>query len=341
MKFDQKAGGNCAADSEPCTCSKEPAAWNRSVPARIVRQEGDGAVLCAKNAAGEMKRIRYRVFPGIDLIYNDIHAKKNPADKAGKQRNLLEIDHCRDGRMECHTDGAYFYLAPGDMAIHRFEGGVREKIFPTGRYHGITIQIDLDHSPKCLSCFLEDVNVQPTAIAEKYLPAGQNSYIVRQLPAVEHIFSELYALPDTIQKGYFKVKILELFLFLAGLERKESLPEQKGLAEHQVILAQNIYSYLTEHIEQRLTIAELAEQFGVSASQIKNSFAGVYGITVHAYMRGHRMRAAAELLRTTNRTVLDIASQFGYDNASKFANAFRSVMGVTPAQYRKGIIPTK
>ena len=44
----------------------------------------------------------------------------------------------------------------------------------------------------------------------------------------------------------------------------------------------------------------------------------------------------AALLRETDRTVLDIACQFGYDNASKFARAFRDVIGVSPREYRAG-----
>ena len=308
---------------------------------QITRRGDGGTTYHVRNPVGEIKMTCYSVFPGIDLIYNDIHAQKSLADISGNHRNLLEIDHCRDGRMECRVDEDSFYLAPGDISIHRLGNATREEAFPTGHYHGITIQIDLDQSPKCMSCFLEDVDVQPEAIAAKYLPSGCGYYALRQLPAIEHIFSELYALPNTVQRGYFKVKILEIFLFLAGLERTELYSEQKGLSENQVVLAKNVCSYLTEHIERRITASELAEQFGVSASQIKNSFSGVYGTSVHAYMRGQRMQAAAKLLRSTDRTVLDIAGQFGYDNGSKFANAFRSVMGVTPAQYRKGIIPTE
>lgn len=305
---------------------------------QIIQQEDGGIVFHVKNGDSEIKMTCYPVFPGIDLIYNDIHAGKSFADVSGNRRNLLEIDHCRDGRMECCVDGNSFYLAPGDVSIHRLGNAVREEAFPTSHYHGITIQIDLDHSPQCLSCFLEDVNVQPAAVAEKYLSRGHDHYVLRQLPAVEHIFSELYALPNVVRKGYFKVKILELFLFLTGLERSESVSEQKGLSENQMVLAKNVCSYLTEHMEQRITVAELAEQFGVSTTQIKNSFSGAYGTSVQAYMRGQRMHAAAKLLRTTDRTVLDIAGQFGYDNGSKFASAFRSVMGVTPAQYRKSEI---
>lgn len=308
---------------------------------QIIQQDDGGTTFHVKGNVGEITMTRYPVFPGIDLIYNDIHAGISLANLVKDGRRLLEIDHCRDGRMECRVGKDGFYLAPGDISIHQLGTSQREELFPTQHYHGITIQIDLDNSPQCLSCFLQDVNVEPADIAAKFRLEENYYYALRQLPAIEHIFSELYALPQTVKKGYFKVKILELFLFLAGLECTEDVSEQRGMSGDQVVLAKNVCSYLTEHIEQRITIAELAEHFAVSASKIKSSFSGVYGMSVHAYMRGQRMQAAGKLLRTTDRTVLDIAGQFGYDNGSKFANAFRSVMGVTPAQYRKGSVPTE
>ena len=57
-------------------------------------------------------------------------------------------------------------------------------------------------------------------------------------------------------------------------------------------------------------------------------------MTPAAFLRAQKMHGAARLLRTGARTVLDIAGQFGYDNASKFAKAFRSVIGVSPSAYR-------
>ena len=47
------------------------------------------------------------------------------------------------------------------------------------------------------------------------------------------------------------------------------------------------------------------------------------------------MNAAALQLIHTERTVTDIASEFGYDNTSKFSAAFAKIMGETPAEYRK------
>lgn len=80
----------------------------------------------------------------------------------------------------------------------------------------------------------------------------------------------------------------------------------------------------------------LAQELGASSSQLAASFRGVYGMTPAAFLRAQKMHSAAQLLRTSDRTVLDIAGQFGYDNASKFAKAFRSVIGVSPSAYRAG-----
>ena len=45
--------------------------------------------------------------------------------------------------------------------------------------------------------------------------------------------------------------------------------------------------------------------------------------------------AAALMLKQTDHTVLDVAGRFGYDNGSKFAKAFRDVMGMSPKEYRQ------
>ena len=109
----------------------------------------------------------------------------------------------------------------------------------------------------------------------------------------------------------------------------------RPLTASQAELAREVCAYLNENMERRITLAMLAERFHVSGTLIKNSFRGVYGQALYAYTREQKMRCAAERLRTTDDTVLEVAGRFGYDNASKFAGAFRAVMGVTPSEYRK------
>ena len=61
----------------------------------------------------------------------------------------------------------------------------------------------------------------------------------------------------------------------------------------------------------------------------------MYGVPVFSYIRIQKMQAAALQLIHTPLTVMEIAAGCGYDNASKFASAFREIMGETPAEYRK------
>ena len=145
-------------------------------------------------------------------------------------------------------------------------------------------------------------------------------------------------MPEDLRRGYLKVKILELLLFLSALE----VPAQPqaaapGLSRGQVSLARKTADYLLANTESKVTVQELSRHFGASAAQIQASFRGVYGRSPAAWLRLQKMHGAAELLRSTDRTVLDIAGQFGYDNASKFARAFRDVIGVSPNEYRSGV----
>ena len=51
---------------------------------------------------------------------------------------------------------------------------------------------------------------------------GKDSiYILRKHPSIEHIFSELYNVPARMRMDYFKIKVMELLVFLRALELSE------------------------------------------------------------------------------------------------------------------------
>ena len=281
---------------------------------------------------GEAIATVYPVFPGMELMYRDIHARSCREERGGPGERL-EIHHCLEGRVEYRQNGRSFYLAPGDMVVARASALPQGSRFPTGHYHGIVVVIDPAAAPECLSCILSDVEVRPAALMEKLCPGGA-VFAARSSRRVKHVFSELYAVPEDIRKGYLKVKLLELLLFLTTLT--PSAQPAHGCTAAQVTLAEQVRSCLLEEPDRDVTLRALSDRFGVSEAQVKASFTGVYGMSPAAYVRSQRMWGAAELLRGTDRTVLDIAGQFGYDNASKFAKAFRDVVGVSPREYRAG-----
>ncbi len=121
-------------------------------------------------------------------------------------------------------------------------------------------------------------------------------------------------------------------------ENRDLKGDTAGYTAAQKEVADRAQEIIMANLERRITIAELAQALHVSATQVKVSFHKVTGMPVYAYARSKRMEAASGLLSDTDESILEIAGRFGYENGSKFARAFRIVMGVSPSEYRRRIL---
>lgn len=299
-----------------------------------ISEADDRTVIEISDKNGSYILTAYQVFPGIQLIYNDAHIQNvHFEERKTMPDNIFEISHCNEGRLEFNINGEFHYLSPGDLAIARTNRVSSSSYFPLRHYHGITIRIDLDKTPKCLSCLLDDVTVKPEKIADKF--CGENGgFISRANSSFEHIFSELYSVPQVIKKGYFKIKTLELLLFLSAWDIAKDNFRDRTFTKAQVDLVKEISRYMTEHMNDRITLKQLSERFHISATHIKNTFKGVYGVSIGSYIRTQKMESASYMLEYSDKSILEIAGDHGYDNGSKFASAFRAIKGISPNEYR-------
>ena len=103
----------------------------------------------------------------------------------------------------------------------------------------------------------------------------------------------------------------------------------------QVEIVKEIHKKLISNLQERSTIEELSKEFLINTATLKATFKGIYGQPIGTYMKEYRMKQAAVLLRQTKSTIAEIANQVGYENQSKFSTAFRDVLKITPAEYRK------
>lgn len=62
--------------------------------------------------------------------------------------------------MELNIGGEYCYVSPGDLLIARARKIASEACFPLRHYHGLIVRVDVQQTPHCLSCILQDVNVR-------------------------------------------------------------------------------------------------------------------------------------------------------------------------------------
>ena len=285
-------------------------------------------------AGGQVVFQEYQVFPGIWLTFTDAHSSEvvmHDVYPAG----MLEILHCRKGRVEYQEGECFYFLGEGDMSVHCYGTTSGQLSHPTHHFHGLAVLIHPDLAPTCTSALLEDVEVSLPQLYERF--GGENGpMVMRAAPQLEHLFDELYHVPPAIRKGYFKVKILELLLFLSTLEPSREQTVQRTCSPRQVALAQAVMGYVSEHSDRHLRAEDLAQALHASPEQLRRSVQRVYGMPLAQCVRAYKMRLAARALRETERTVADLAGEFGYDNSSKFARAFKQTLGVSPDAYRRG-----
>jgi AraC-like DNA-binding protein len=82
------------------------------------------------------------------------------------------------------------------------------------------------------------------------------------------------------------------------------------------------------------SIAKLAQESGVSRSVLAERFTHYLGEPPISYLTRWRMLLGAQLLNSTSRSVLDIATEVGYQSEAAFNRAFRREFGLPPARYR-------
>ena len=103
----------------------------------------------------------------------------------------------------------------------------------------------------------------------------------------------------------------------------------------QVKIIREIHDDLAQHMDRRVTIEELAHRYLINPTTLKTVFKEVYGSSLAAHMKEHRMERAAALLRETDLSVAEIAGQVGYESQSKFTAAFKEQFGLLPTAYRR------
>lgn len=304
-------------------------------PELEVITQTDDCVMCKmKSDNGEGIMTSYQVFPGIELIYNDFHMgncfhNKRPC------ADIMEINHCRQGRFECEfLNGEYAYLEEGDLAVNMLSNRTRKSCFPLEHYHGVSVVICIAEAEKSISSVLSNISINLYALRDRLCPKDK-CFIMRAKNSIEHIFFELYTVPDQVKHGYFKLKVLELLLFLSIADVAEQREERQYFHKSQVDIVKAIKEYLTQNLEQHNTLEELSNRFKIPITAMKLCFKAVYGTSIYAYIRAYRMQAAAVMLCQTNENIATIAGRVGYNNSSKFASAFKDIMGMSPLAYRK------
>ena len=192
----------------------------------------------------------------------------------------------------------------------------------------------------CISIvFHPDILCQSDAIKQKYVDPVLNKTLefkdnYKGYENVSEHFDKLTCVLKNRTDAYellARAHILSIYSILIGSAKKISEPRIQRTSE-QIKMA---ISYVNECFEKEITIADLSSVCGISEGHFCRLFKEATLKTPTQYINAVRIRRAAELIRTTDKCITDIAFEVGFNSHSYFTKTFGALLGVTPLDYKR------
>lgn len=227
------------------------------------------------------------------------------------------IHHCfelvvlLDGMMSVQVDAAEYTLHPGEGAL----------IFPNQihslRTVGTSRHVLCVFSPQLVNTYYGERKGQ---LPEHNQFVPESFYVEKmcrlsRMDSISRVKGILYALCSDFDE--------------------EAVYRPAAMGGKQDQLLNKIFSYIESHYREECTLRQLSGAIAYDYAYLSKFFKRTVGIPYNDYVNQYRISEGCRLLRTTNRTVLEISMECGYKNLRSFNRNFKEQMGCTPATYRK------
>ena len=180
--------------------------------------------------------------------------------------------------------------------------------------------------------FVEPFLVAEQEVKPRLLLTGRKQQTVEEI--LESIWEEYNQRSDSFLLS-IKADLLKLLVTL-GRYFKEEMGQSAGGKDQRFEILR-VLRYIDEHYNEKLTVEAMAKIANLSRSHFSSLFKGMTGKTLVEYITALRLKTAAELLRTTQLSVVEICFAVGFDCVNHFNRVFKKEFDGSPLQYRKGI----
>ena len=127
-------------------------------------------------------------------------------------------------------------------------------------------------------------------------------------------------------------KVLAVNLLRNHTIRKPQLPIYAGgLSPRQL---SRVVDYIDAYLDKNIKLADLARLINISPFHFSRLFKQSIGMTPHKYLSQQRVERAKQLLKESDRSIVDIALECGFSSHSHLSKQFRQITGMTPKAYR-------
>lgn len=139
--------------------------------------------------------------------------------------------------------------------------------------------------------------------------------------------SELAVKKDFDDICLWIVKVLDTFM--------DTVYESRNIKNSKLL--SDAMNYIRANYRENLSLENVAQQVFISPFYLSHLFKEELGITFVEYLTRIRMEEAKRLLKEPRLSIVAIASEVGYEDASYFSKVFKKNLSISPNQYRKNV----
>ena len=229
------------------------------------------------------------------------------------------------------------FSLPHDHGAHQHEEEVRRVLADDARFSAVAelfrslgdptrVRIFwlLSHREECVINIAALLDMSSPAVSH-HLRSLTQSGLIESRRCGKEVY---YKAGDTMQIKLLH-EIVEQVMQIACPEKAVDYQD----SQEQII--RHVHDELTANLAERVTIEELSRKYLMNTTTLKRCFKQVYGETIAAHMKKHRMEQAASLLLKTQNDIAAIAQAVGYESQSRFTAAFKETYGELPTEYRR------
>lgn len=184
-----------------------------------------------------------------------------------------------------------------------------------------------------------EVPVRPPVSADSFLikdifsTACRHSFaepcLIKHAEAVESLMDALFDLHQAPNSP------LGSGIMKCILAKAESIKELSVLAPEKERLIGKVKRFIEQNFKNDISNEQIASVTGYHSYYLNALFLKHEGVTLHKYLNGVRIRKAKEMLLHSEKSVLEVANDCGFQDSAYFSRYFAKTAGVAPKEYRK------
>lgn len=243
----------------------------------------------------------------------------------GSCNDFTELFFVTDGVFDCYLNDTYHSVTPGHLMLV-----APYTWFPSAKPNNASVHI------VSFRCDCEELKEISNQVIRLSMVQQENLKQIITLGMHIFSFSQSFShasISANKEQSIFDVQKFKYMLELFLIELYESKNYKSSSDD---ALFEDIVTFFNQHIDKKLSLDEIAQNFHISVSKLQRLFTKQTGTSVKSFFMQLKLDYSKELLyRTFNCT--QVAIDLAFTSVHYFSSAFKAKFGISPSQYLKSL----